>query len=148
MRIEFTIGGRLVAVEAEGAVSVRVREGEGAGRLGADIAERLASLRRRAEAALPEVAEGAAPAVPEGIQGEAREAAATGLFMRLSALRRRLAAEAGVPPYVVFQDKSLREMAERRPQGMAALSAISGVGKARLEKYGEAFLAAIKGGAA
>ena len=70
------------------------------------------------------------------------------LFSRLSALRRQLAAEAGVPPYVVFQDKALREMAEKRPQTEAEFYAISGVGKARLEKYGGAFMAAIKGVAA
>jgi superfamily II DNA helicase RecQ len=80
----------------------------------------------------------------------AGEAPAPGadLFTRLSALRRALAAERNVPPYVVFLDRTLREMAEKRPQDLAALSSISGVGKARLEKYGEAFLSVISEGVA
>ena len=88
--------------------------------------------------------EAEAPA-PEETEDEADGGA--DLFTRLSSLRRQLAAEADVPPYVVFQDKALREMAEKRPQTEAEFYAISGVGKAKLEKYGGAFIAAIKGAA-
>jgi len=48
-----------------------------------------------------------------------------------------------VPPYVVFHDSTLREMAEVRPASLAALAEISGVGARKLEAYGPAFLAAI-----
>lgn len=152
MRIEFWIEGRHVAVEAEGAVSVRVSEAEGMGRLGADISTRLAGLRggpawpaAPEEAPAPDGAGNSAAPEAAGAQDEAAEA---DLFMRLSALRRELAAAGGVPPYVVFQDRALREMAEKLPQNLAELAAISGVGRARLEKYGGKFLEAIKGGAA
>ena len=62
------------------------------------------------------------------------------LFEALRARRRELAAEAGVPPYVVFHDSSLREMAELKPTSLAALGRVGGVGAAKLEKYGAAFV--------
>ncbi|WP_114953418.1 DNA helicase RecQ [Sphingosinicella terrae] len=65
------------------------------------------------------------------------------LFEALRARRRELAAEAGVPPYVIFHDSTLREMAAARPNSLHALGAIGGVGAAKLERYGEAFLEAI-----
>ena len=66
------------------------------------------------------------------------------LFDALRELRRALAQEAGVPPYVVFHDSTLREMAASRPQSLAALGEIGGVGARKLEAYGEAFLDAIR----
>jgi ATP-dependent DNA helicase RecQ len=71
-----------------------------------------------------------------------------GLFELLRALRRQLAAEAGVPPYIVFADATLRAMAARRPQTMADMARIPGVGAVKLESWGPAFLAAITGSAA
>lgn len=65
------------------------------------------------------------------------------LFEALRACRRELAQQAGVPPYVIFHDSSLREMAERGPRTLGALSRISGVGTRKLEAYGEAFLQVI-----
>jgi ATP-dependent DNA helicase RecQ len=44
-----------------------------------------------------------------------------------------------VPPYVVFHDSTLREMAELKPATLAAMARISGVGAAKLERYGAAF---------
>lgn len=66
------------------------------------------------------------------------------LFDALRACRRELAQEAGVPPYVIFHDSTLREMAEQRPSTLAELSHVSGVGHRKLEAYGDAFLAAIR----
>ena len=66
------------------------------------------------------------------------------LFERLRARRRELAAEHGVPPYVIFHDKTLLEMAELRPLDPDAMREISGVGERKLEAYGEAFLAVIQ----
>jgi ATP-dependent DNA helicase RecQ len=65
------------------------------------------------------------------------------LFEALRARRRELAAEASVPPYVIFHDSTLREMAELKPTTRHALSRVSGVGEAKLERYGEAFIAVI-----
>ena len=62
------------------------------------------------------------------------------LFEALRALRKRLAKEQGVPPYVIFHDATLRQMALERPDGEAALSRVSGVGASKLERYGPAFL--------
>ena len=66
------------------------------------------------------------------------------LFDALRELRRELAQEAGVPPYVVFHDSTLREMAALRPASLRALGEIGGVGTRKLEAYGEAFLNVIR----
>ncbi len=67
------------------------------------------------------------------------------LFEALRAARREIARERGVPPYVVFHDSTLREMAALRPATLGALAAVSGVGQAKREAYGEAFLAVLRG---
>jgi len=66
------------------------------------------------------------------------------LFEALRALRRDLAAQAGVPPYVVFHDAVLRAMASGRPASLEDLSAIPGVGEKKRSAYGAAFLKAIR----
>jgi len=66
------------------------------------------------------------------------------LFDALRTLRRELAQEAGVPPYVVFHDSVLREMAAARPASLADLGHLGGVGARKLEAYGDAFLAVIR----
>ena len=65
------------------------------------------------------------------------------LFARLRVLRRRLADEKRVPAYVVFTDRTLLEMAARRPRTLDELLAVPGVGRRKLEQYGELFLAEI-----
>ena len=70
------------------------------------------------------------------------------LYSRLVELRRELAVSANVPPYVVFKDLTLREMAEKLPQDLTELGKIKGVGAAKLDKYGAAFLAVINEGVA
>ena len=67
-----------------------------------------------------------------------------GLFEELRALRRRLAGERGVPPYVVFGDVSLRQMAAIYPRDEGEFSGIHGVGRLKLEEYGEQFLGLIR----
>jgi ATP-dependent DNA helicase RecQ len=67
-----------------------------------------------------------------------------GLFERLRTLRKAIAAERGVPPYVVFSDATLREMARDRPDTPERLLEIKGVGRAKLEAFGEAFLDALR----
>ena len=66
------------------------------------------------------------------------------LFDRLRELRKSLADEQGVPPYVVFGDVSLRQMASRRPTSRQSFLRITGVGQAKLERYYDAFTAAIR----
>ncbi|MDE2435236.1 MAG: DNA helicase RecQ [Sphingomonadales bacterium] len=66
------------------------------------------------------------------------------LFDALRTLRRDLALEAGVPPYVIFHDSTLREMAAARPASLSALGEIGGVGARKLDAYGEAFLKVIQ----
>ena len=65
------------------------------------------------------------------------------LFEALRALRRDLAIEGKVPPYVIFHDATLRAMAAARPASRAELGAIEGVGAKKLDAYGAAFLKAI-----
>ena len=66
------------------------------------------------------------------------------LFEALRSKRRELAEAASVPPYVVFHDATLREMAEAKPDSLAALSRITGVGSRKLDAYGDAFLAVLR----
>jgi ATP-dependent DNA helicase RecQ len=65
------------------------------------------------------------------------------LFEALRACRRALAEEEGVPPYVIFHDSTLREMAREKPRTDYELSHITGVGARKREAYGQAFLDAI-----
>ena len=68
------------------------------------------------------------------------------LFEALRARRREIAQAAGVPPYVVFHDSVLRDMAAQRPVTIEALGHLSGVGARKLEAYGPDFLAVLTGG--
>jgi hypothetical protein len=67
----------------------------------------------------------------------------TALFDRLRALRRELAATRGVPPYVIFSDATLLELAARKPRTLDEFATIKGVGEKKLADLGETFLAAI-----
>src|SRR6202000_840784 len=62
------------------------------------------------------------------------------LFDRLRQLRKQLADERGVPPYIVFSDVSLRQMARNYPQDEKAFSRISGVGEKKLREFGALFM--------
>jgi ATP-dependent DNA helicase RecQ len=66
------------------------------------------------------------------------------LFQALRALRKRLADEAGMPPYIIFNDASLRDMAQRQPTTLEEFSTIAGVGQAKLARYGDQFVALIR----
>ena len=125
MKLELSVGGHVVVIEAEGAVSVSVCEAKDA---------------PQEEAPPPVYALPPAPHVPSP-----SPASDAGLFSRLVGLRKEIASEQGLPPYVIFHDKTLRDMAEALPQDLEALSNIGGVGRAKLEKYGARFLAVIQG---
>jgi ATP-dependent DNA helicase RecQ len=96
---------------------------------------------------------------PEGFDGESRsgrprkrtrealEAVADAdrpLFEALKAWRKETAAEQGVPPYVVFHDRTLLEIARSRPTTAADLARLGGVGEGKLARYGEAVLRVVK----
>ncbi|WP_310497691.1 DNA helicase RecQ [Sandarakinorhabdus sp.] len=89
--------------------------------------------------AAPKTAERTAKAASMA-QVNPRDAA---LFEALRAIRRQLAAEASLPPYVIFHDSTLRAMAASRPGTLAEMARVPGVGDRKLSAYGEAFLAAI-----
>ena len=67
-----------------------------------------------------------------------------GLFTHLKTLRKDLAARASVPAYVVFTDASLKDMCRIKPTTIGEFSNVSGVGRAKLDKYGKIFIDAIK----
>jgi ATP-dependent DNA helicase RecQ len=69
------------------------------------------------------------------------------LFEKLRQLRLEISKRLNVPPYVVFHDKTLKEMAARRPSTHAELLAITGVGERKADQYGDLFLKAIQGDA-
>ena len=74
---------------------------------------------------------------------DALPAADHALFEKLRARRLELARAQQVPPYVIFHDRTLADMAARRPRSLAALATTPGVGEAKLARYGEAFLEVI-----
>jgi ATP-dependent DNA helicase RecQ len=65
------------------------------------------------------------------------------LFDALREARRRIAVEAAVPPYVIFHDSTLREIAATMPRSLAELAEVQGVGAVKLERYGQAILDAL-----
>ncbi len=81
---------------------------------------------------------GRAPAVDLSPEAQAR-------FEVLRAWRATTAKEQGVPPYVVFHDTTLREIATRMPDSRAGLASVAGVGEAKLARYGEAILEVLRG---
>ncbi|RHW37549.1 DNA helicase RecQ [Lysinibacillus yapensis] len=66
------------------------------------------------------------------------------LFEHLRAIRKEIATREGVPPFVVFSDKSLKDMCEKKPTDEQLFLEVSGVGQNKLERYGKEFIAAIK----
>ncbi len=83
------------------------------------------------------VAKSAPP--PEALADEDRE-----LWEALRACRQALASEHDVPPYVIFHDRTLREMIAERPQTAADLLGITGIGQTKLDRYGERFLEVLR----
>jgi ATP-dependent DNA helicase RecQ len=88
--------------------------------------------------------------VPPKLKGKARARTAQPLgldpelFNVLRGVRLRLARERGVPPYVIFHDRTLQEMADRRPRTLDDLHGIYGVGARKAADFGDAFLDAIR----
>ncbi len=66
------------------------------------------------------------------------------LWDRLRACRKRLAEEQGVPPYVIFHDRTLQDMLAIRPRNLDEMLLVDGVGRTKADRYGEAFLAELR----
>ncbi|MCI0666973.1 MAG: DNA helicase RecQ [Methylococcaceae bacterium] len=66
-----------------------------------------------------------------------------GLWEKLREERLKIAREQGLPPYIIFHDTTLREMAETKPVSLSRMAALSGVGEQKLAKYGERFIRVI-----
>jgi ATP-dependent DNA helicase RecQ len=99
--------------------------------------KRQVLLRREAERA--RAAKASRAARPAAAAAEL-PAAAAGVFETLRAWRGAVAREQGMPAYVIFHDATLRQIAAQAPRTLADLSAISGVGEAKLAKYGQQIL--------
>ena len=67
-----------------------------------------------------------------------------GLFEKLKVLRKRLASEQNVPPFIVFSDNVLYEMSAQRPSSLEGMLNVSGIGSVKLNVYGQSFLDAIE----
>ena len=84
-------------------------------------------------------------AIPDQLQGSGREdnttpAESVGLLAKLRSLRKHLADKQGVPPYIVFTESTLRQMAQRIPRSLSTFGRVSGVGSRKLEQYGQIFV--------
>ncbi|MBU2643526.1 HRDC domain-containing protein, partial [bacterium] len=66
------------------------------------------------------------------------------IWQNLRELRREIAREQNKAPYLIFHDRTLLEMADKRPQTLEGLRGISGVGEMKLNRYGERFLSVLK----
>jgi ATP-dependent DNA helicase RecQ len=105
----------------------------------------LDALMKRTPILLTRAPQQAGAATSSGrISRAATIACDTDLFAELRSLRKRLADERGVPPYVVFGDLSLRHMARRYPRSDSAFLAIPGVGSQKLADFGQPFMQAIE----
>src|SRR5690606_8742651 len=91
---------------------------------------------------LPRKAASAKKAARRAAQ-DALPAADRDLFEKLRLKRQELARAQNVPPYVIFHDRTLQEMAARGPRTLAALGVLSGVGENTLARHGDMFLRVI-----
>ncbi|MGD9602539.1 MAG: DNA helicase RecQ [Gammaproteobacteria bacterium] len=116
-----------VSVDVERFGALRLTEsargllrGEEALNLREDVLEPRAARRRKSETVVPSVDDS--------------------LWERLRACRKRLADAQGVPPYVIFHDRTLADMAALMPRSLEEMRLVNGVGQSKLERYGPAFL--------
>ena len=128
-------GGKLTIAEESGRIAVRIASVEAAPvreQAEPEVVTPVETVSESVQVAAPVVVQPAVAAEPEQ------------LFQRLVALRKQIAAEVRLPPYIIFHDATLREMSQVLPVDMEVLKGIHGVGQAKLEKYGMRFLQAIR----
>jgi ATP-dependent DNA helicase RecQ len=85
-----------------------------------------------------------APRMRSRVEAESWDGVDRAMFDRLRALRLEIARGRGVPPYVIFHDATLREMARLRPASMVELLRVKGVGARKADELGELFLSAMR----
>ena len=129
---------------------VAAADGHGGLQFGADaLVKPLLRGESRLEIRLPAASRDRRSAATVGGDGGTTAAAADnadpGLLAALKAWRLEQARQQGLPPYVVFHDRTLIAIAERRPTALEHLSGITGIGRAKLTSYGEAVLAVVRG---
>ena len=104
--------------------------------------ERTVALRREA----PKTARSSSTRKRSGgADAVALDAPSEAVFERLRAWRSATAKEAGMPPYVIFHDATLRQIASTAPTSLGALGGVSGVGATKLDKWGPAILEVVAG---
>lgn len=101
------------------------------------------SLQLRREPKPAQAAKASSSAASQLVRGHERE-----MWEALRSLRRKLAEEHSVPPYVIFPDATLLEMLRSQPGSLSEMAEVSGVGARKLERYGQAFLEVLNGSAA
>ncbi|CAM3013943.1 ATP-dependent DNA helicase RecQ [Ectopseudomonas mendocina] len=101
------------------------------------------SLQLRREPKPAQAAKASSSAASQLVRGHERE-----MWEALRSLRRKLAEEHSVPPYVIFPDATLLEMLRSQPSSLSEMAEVSGVGARKLERYGQAFLEVLNGAAA
>lgn len=101
------------------------------------------SLQLRREPKPAQAAKASSSAASQLVRGHERE-----MWEALRSLRRKLAEEHSVPPYVIFPDATLLEMLRSQPSSLSDMAEVSGVGARKLERYGQAFLKVLNGAAA
>ncbi|WP_294955558.1 DNA helicase RecQ [Sulfurovum sp.] len=67
------------------------------------------------------------------------------MYDRLRALRTQIASEKGIPPYIVFSDKTLKDLSNKQPQSKEEMLEVHGIGEVKFDRYGEAFLGVLIG---
>jgi ATP-dependent DNA helicase RecQ len=129
------VGGGFLAIDVAGfgGLSVTVK---GRALMNGDGQFRRRAIEKRKAAKKDERAKRMAAAVEEGVSDE--------LLQRLKALRAKLARERRVPAYVIFNDRTLIDMAAKRPLTRWDFGEVNGVGEAKLQQFAEAFLAEIR----
>ncbi|MGQ7957208.1 DNA helicase RecQ [Pseudomonas sp. SP16.1] len=100
-------------------------------------------LQLRREPKPAQAAKASSSAASQLVRGHERE-----MWEALRSLRRKLAEEHSVPPYVIFPDATLLEMLRSQPGSLSEMAQVSGVGARKLERYGQAFLEVLNGSAA
>ena len=64
----------------------------------------------------------------------------TDVYDKLRTLRTQIASEKGIPPYIVFSDKTLKDLSVKQPESKEEMLEVHGIGEVKFERYGEAFL--------
>jgi ATP-dependent DNA helicase RecQ len=132
-------GGSLLIEEESGKVSVRFVEDS-------EVQQPSTEGQEVSQAAGQDEVQTGGQDAPQGasvVEAVSKDASRS-LFSKLVALRKQIAAEAGLPPFIIFHDSTLRQMCSSLPADLEAMKGIQGVGASKLEKYGKRFLEAIR----